>query len=115
MESSKAEPGKTNDVPDEHCHWYVLRFKNILEFRICLRCLEQKTAITDLRDNDKVLTEAELRAAVDLLFASASATGTLTLDDYNQDETDSDYFKLRQDRTLKFRTLCKSEFFKCKV
>ena len=39
---------------------------------------------SDLRDNDKVLTEAELRAAVDLLLVSASATGSLSLDDYNK-------------------------------
>ena len=39
---------------------------------------------SDLRDNDKVLTEAELRAAVDLLLVSASATGSLSLDDYNE-------------------------------
>ena len=39
---------------------------------------------SDFRDNDKVLTEAELRAAVDLLLVSASATGSLSLDDYNK-------------------------------
>ena len=69
----------------------------------------------DLRNNDKVLTKAELRAAVDLLFASASATGSLNLDDYNQDQTDSDYFRLRQDMTLKHTTLIKPKLFQCKV
>ena len=69
----------------------------------------------DLRNNDKVLTKAELRAAVDLLFASASATGSLNLDDYNQDQTDSDYFRLRQDMTLKHTTLIKPKHLQCNV
>ena len=68
-----------------------------------------------MRDNDKVLTEAELRAAVDLLLVSASATGSLSLDDYNKDETDSDYVKLRQEMTLKHRILLKRKLGQCQM
>ena len=38
---------------------------------------------------------------MDLLILSASATGSLFLDDYNKDETDDDYFLLREKITLK--------------
>ena len=57
--------------------------------------------ISDSADNDKILTKAELRVAADLLILSASATGSLFLDDYNEDQTDDDYFLLREKMTLK--------------
>ena len=63
--------------------------------------LEQKVVISDSADNDKILTKAELRVAADLLILSASATGSLFLDDYNEDQTDDDYFLLREKMTLK--------------
>ena len=68
---------------------------------LLLLFLEQKIVISDSADNDKVLTKAELTVAVDLLILAASATGSLSLDDYNKDETDDDYFLLREKMTLK--------------
>ena len=68
-----------------------------------------------MRDDDKSLTEAELTAAVDLLLFSASATGSLSFDDYNQDQTDSDYFKLRQEITLKHRIWFKRKLDQCQM
>ena len=64
--------------------------------------LEQKTVLTDNTDDDKVLTKAELRVGVDFLILSASATGSLFLDDYNEDENEMDYFTLREKMSLKF-------------
>ena len=113
MEKTEAEPGETNTVPDQHYYRYCDRkyLRNVCSFKF----LEQKTVISDLRDNDKVLTEAELRAAVDLLLVSASATGSLSLDDYNQDQTDDDYFKLRQEVTLKYRILFETKLGQCQM
>ena len=57
--------------------------------------LDQGTVLSDGAVNDAVLTKAELTAGVNLGLAEASATGSLFLDDYNENEKDSDYFKLR--------------------
>ena len=47
--------------------------------------LEQKTELSEDTANDKVFTQAELTAGVNLLsIVKASATGQLSLDDYNE-------------------------------
>ena len=76
--------------------------KTPLIFLFLFSFLEQKTVLSDNKDNDKVLTKAELRVGVDFLILSASATGSLSLDDYNEDENDMEYFTLREKMILKF-------------
>ena len=70
--------------------------KDSVNFLFLFLLLEQKTVLSDNKDNDKVLTKAELRVGVDFLILSASATGSLFLDDYNEDENNMDYFTLRE-------------------
>ena len=50
---------------------------------------------------DHVFAEGTLRAAVDVILISASATGRLSMDDYFEDDEDSDYFKLRYKQIMK--------------
>ena len=76
--------------------------KDSVNFLFLFPFLEQKTVLSDNKDNDKVLTKAELRVGVDFLILSASATGSLSLDDYNEDENDMEYFTLREKMILKF-------------
>ena len=50
---------------------------------------------------------------MDFLILSASATGSLSLDDYNEDENDMDYFTLREKMILKFIFFNLSKYSKC--
>ena len=87
--------------------------KDSVNFLFLFLLLEQKTVLSDNKDNDKVLTKAELRVGVDFLILSASATGSLSLDDYNEDENDMDYFTLREKMILKFIFFNLSKYSKC--
>ena len=45
---------------------------------------DQRTELSEITAKDKVFTQAELTASVDVALLKASATGQLSLEDYNE-------------------------------